>query len=84
MARRPSPVSANAAPTEIEVKLALPGADVRAVAAALAASCDPGIRPSKVPMRRSCLISHVEMPVLTILYEITATQQTPCNFTRIT
>ena len=38
MARRSSTVSASAAPTEIEIKLALPGADPQAVAAALAAS----------------------------------------------
>ena len=38
MARRPSTLSANAVPTEMELKLALPGADVQAVAAALAAS----------------------------------------------
>lgn len=37
MARR-SKVAASAAPTEIEVKLALPGADVQAIAAAVAAS----------------------------------------------
>ncbi len=38
MARRSKAVPVRAAPTEIEVKLALPGADVQAVVAALAAS----------------------------------------------
>lgn len=38
MGRRPSTVPATAAPTEIEIKLALPGADPQVVASALAAS----------------------------------------------
>jgi len=38
MAHRPSPASTSAVPTEIEIKLALPGVDPQAVAAALAAS----------------------------------------------
>ena len=59
MARRPSPVSANAAPTEIEVKLALPGADVRAVAAALAAS---PVLARRKPQRQTVFSQYFDTP----------------------